>query len=159
MASSQSTHIEPQDAARYLRRGIKPPICAQVQELQAYKDWVKGGGLERFAAAHNVKPDFVHRFSEYPSKPLLIFEFYEELETIPGLEAVMAPPPRENLSCTSASSMRQFIDEMECGSSGDSSSEDEAAEQKDEELQSGKKESVAAPALDQNKDVSRKIQS
>jgi hypothetical protein len=120
MAYSQLTKDphDPRDPETYLRLGCKVLIVVQVQGLQPYKDWVKNGGLERFAAAHNVKPDFVNHFAEYPDKPGLVFKFYDELATIPGLEDVVAPPPRTQPSFTSAA-VQQFIHEMECGFSSE----------------------------------------
>jgi hypothetical protein len=157
MAYSQSTKdpYDPRDPETYLRLGCKVLIVVQVQGLQPYKDWVKNGGLERFAAAHNVKPDFVNHFAEYPDKPGLVFKFYDELATIPGLEDVVAPPPRTQPSFTSAA-VQQFIHEMECGFGSEDNDEEEAAEQVEEQLQGGKKESGTAPAFDQDKDMSRK---
>jgi hypothetical protein len=135
------------------------PRLVRAQVLQPYKDWVQSGGLARFAALHDVKPDFLHNISEYDDKPLLLFLLSDELKTVPGLEAVMSPPdPPPSASFTAMT--YKCIDEMENGRSSDSSEdedEEEADKKGEEQLQRGKKESGTAPeAFDQDKDVSRK---
>ena len=111
------------------------PRIRRVRELQAYKDWVEAGGLERFAAEHNVKPDFADRLCDV--KPDVAIAFYLKLATIPGLETTMAPP--SNGVYAPASYGLQIIQDTENGWS----SEDETDNKKAREQEGGESKDVS----------------
>ncbi|KAI4667750.1 uncharacterized protein J4E88_010151 [Alternaria novae-zelandiae] len=110
------------------------PRIRRVRELQAYKDWVEAGGLDRFAAEHNVKPDFANRLCDV--KPDVAIAFYLKLATIPGLETTMAPPSNEVYA--PASYGLQIIQDMENGWS----SEDETDDKKAKEQKGGESKDI-----------------
>jgi hypothetical protein len=83
------------EVAQYERQGLPVPVTSRVKKLPEYQDWVAKGGLEKFAAAHNIEPDFMARASEVDIH--IVFAFYANFQSIPGLENIMAPeraPPR-----------------------------------------------------------------
>ncbi|KAF1839699.1 hypothetical protein BDW02DRAFT_593572 [Decorospora gaudefroyi] len=150
MSSSElpiRSRIDPQDPETYLRFGAPVPKIIRIRELQAYKDWVKNGGLERFAKAHNVEPDFLSYCSRV--KFDVIRAFYHELATVPGLEAFMAPTPIADLPSIPFEYGIQIMQDTENGwSSGDDTEDEE-----DDGKQTERDEKLKV------EDVSRKTQS
>jgi hypothetical protein len=82
---------------------------------------VEGGGLERFAKAHNVAPNFLDHLCDI--KPKVVVAFYSKLTTMPGLESTMAPPPRSSSPFTLNG--LQVIQDDENGWTNEDDTEDE----------------------------------
>ncbi|RYN16615.1 hypothetical protein AA0115_g12267 [Alternaria tenuissima] len=163
MTSSQQpprSTWDPQDPATYQRLGVPVPDLLRVRELQAYKDWVEDGGLERIASAHGIKPDFIYHLSEHT--PAVYLAYRHALEAVPGLATVMAPTPRADRPSMSTASALQMIEDAANGWSSEEEAENEDDKEQaeaGEELQDSKEERVDAAALEQAKGVSRKTQS
>jgi hypothetical protein len=136
------------------------PVLLRIRELQAYKDWVEDGGLDRFATAHGVRPDFIYHLSDI--KPAVVWAFYMELEAVPGLETITKPTSRADMVCMPISTALQLIQDTENGWSSEEETDDEDNKEHtkiEEELQGSEEERVEAVAPDQHKDVSCKTQS
>lgn len=163
MTSSQQPprpSYDPEDPATYQRLGVPVPVLLRIRELQAYKDWVEDGGLDRFATAYGVRPDFIYHLSD--TKPAVVWAFYMELEAVPGLETIMKPTSRADMACMPISTALQLIQETENGWSSEEEADNEDNKGRteiEEELQGSEEEGVEAVTLDQHKDVSCKTQS
>ncbi|RMZ66301.1 hypothetical protein GMOD_00005395 [Pyrenophora seminiperda CCB06] len=114
------------DPATYQRLGVPIPRLLRVRELQAYKDWVEEGGLDRIALAHGIKADFIYSLSEH--KPAVSVAYLRALQAVPSLQTVMA---RGDVLSMSTASALQMIEDAENGWS----SEEEEAENKDDKEQ------------------------
>ncbi|RMZ69057.1 hypothetical protein GMOD_00002969 [Pyrenophora seminiperda CCB06] len=150
--------IDPQDPAEYERIELRVPALIRVRALQAYQDWVEDGGLERFAKKHNVNPDFIYHLSG--TKPAVMVAYIAELEAIPGLKAMMLPPPTG--LCLSDESAQDGMALAEGWYTSEDETEDEDDKEQtgiEDELEGSKEEGIKATALDQETNVSCKTQS
>ncbi|RYN30736.1 hypothetical protein AA0114_g12235 [Alternaria tenuissima] len=157
MTSSQQppqSSWDSQDPATYQRLGVPVPRLLRVRELQAYKDWVEDGGLDRIASAHGIKPDFIYHLSDHT--PAVYLAYRRALRAVPGLATVMAPTPRDDMPSMSTATAQQMIQDAECGWSSeeeDEKEDDKEQEEVGEELQGSKEERVDAAALEQDEDA------
>lgn len=59
-------------------------IDIRVQQHPLYHAWVASGGLAKFAAEHNLQPNFVDTLGDQGG--MFILKFYARLRAIPGLQ-------------------------------------------------------------------------
>jgi hypothetical protein len=153
---SPTTCTYSNEVARYERQGLPVPVTIRVKKLPEYQDWVAKGGLEKFAAAHNVKPGFMARASEVDIH--IVFAFYDKLKSIPGLENIMAPEPAPPQSLRSrqlwSSAVQRMVDDLEFGTLFEDEDEDEYKDEDEDEDEDEEKAEAEAEAEEKKTKVS-----
>jgi hypothetical protein len=108
----------------------------RVRKLPEYEAWVESGGLDEFAKAHNVQPDFVDEL--FDAEPKVQIAYDAQLRTMPSLRAEMRRDTSPDQPFLSNAVAQKWILDYELGEYWEEDESDD--DDKEEKDKKGKEE-------------------